>query len=34
KGAILSFWRILRCNPFGKAGVDPVPEQFPKRKEK
>ena len=24
----LSVWRILRCNPFGKAGYDPVP---PKR---
>ncbi|MBQ3075884.1 MAG: membrane protein insertion efficiency factor YidD [Clostridia bacterium] len=34
KGAVLSLWRILRCNPFGKAGFDPVPEQFPKRKEK
>jgi len=34
KGGILTLWRILRCNPFGKAGYDPVPEQFPrKRKE-
>jgi len=22
KGAILSFYRILRCNPFNKGGVD------------
>ena len=25
--ALLSLWRILRCNPFTKGGVDPVPEQ-------
>ena len=25
KGLILSVWRILRCNPFGKGGYDPVP---------
>lgn len=25
KGMILSIWRILRCNPFGKFGYDPVP---------
>ncbi|MEA1884522.1 MAG: membrane protein insertion efficiency factor YidD [Thermotogota bacterium] len=24
-GTILSFWRIIRCNPFGKGGYDPVP---------
>ena len=22
KGTALSFWRILRCNPFNKGGVD------------
>ncbi|MDD3082848.1 MAG: membrane protein insertion efficiency factor YidD [Desulfobacterales bacterium] len=25
KGAILTFKRILRCNPFHPGGIDPVP---------
>ena len=25
KGSILAAWRILRCNPLGKPGFDPVP---------
>ena len=25
KGLVLSVWRVLRCNPFTKGGVDPVP---------
>lgn len=24
KGSILAIWRILRCNPFSKGGLDPV----------
>jgi putative membrane protein insertion efficiency factor len=28
KGLLLAFWRILRCNPFGGMGYDPVPEKF------
>lgn len=24
-GAALAVWRILRCNPFGQGGPDPVP---------
>lgn len=27
KGGLLSAWRILRCNPFGKYGYDPVPDK-------
>lgn len=25
KGIILGTWRILRCNPFSKGGIDNVP---------
>ena len=27
KGFLLGFWRLLRCNPFGKVGYDPPPEK-------
>ncbi len=27
KGVFLGIKRILRCNPFGKSGYDPVPDK-------
>jgi len=30
KGLLLAAWRILRCNPFGKGGYDPVPPRRPR----
>jgi len=27
KGSLLALWRIVRCNPFGRWGYDPVPER-------
>jgi len=27
KGSLLAFKRVLRCNPFGTSGYDPVPER-------
>lgn len=32
KGMGLAIWRILRCNPFGGSGYDPVPEPSARRK--
>ncbi|WP_263410947.1 membrane protein insertion efficiency factor YidD [Terriglobus tenax] len=29
KGSLLALWRILRCNPFTKGGLDPVPPPRP-----
>ncbi|TMV67134.1 membrane protein insertion efficiency factor YidD [Thioclava sp. BHET1] len=29
KGAALTLWRILRCNPLGGFGYDPVPGSDP-----
>ena len=28
-GAALALWRLLRCNPFGRGGFDPVPGTYP-----
>jgi putative membrane protein insertion efficiency factor len=25
KGSALTVWRIARCNPFGRGGIEPVP---------
>ncbi|MGD0519705.1 MAG: membrane protein insertion efficiency factor YidD [Terracidiphilus sp.] len=25
RGVALALWRLLRCNPFGRGGLDPVP---------
>ena len=27
KGLVLASWRLLRCNPWNKGGLDPVPER-------
>jgi hypothetical protein len=29
RGGVLAAWRILRCNPWGGSGYDPVPEAPP-----
>ena len=29
RGAALAAWRILRCNPFGTGGIEPVPGSGP-----
>lgn len=28
KGTVLTVKRLLRCNPWSKGGVDPVPEEY------
>lgn len=32
KGVILTIIRVIKCNPFGTNGIDPVPEEWPKNK--
>ncbi len=32
-GVLLGTWRILRCNPWGGHGPDPVPETRPRLKD-
>lgn len=34
RGTGLALWRILRCNPWGGSGYDPVPEKKEKKKRK
>lgn len=34
KGTALTFWRILRCNPFSRGGYDPVPDKKNTKKNK
>lgn len=34
KGTGLAIWRILRCNPWGGHGYDPVPEKKEKKEKK
>lgn len=34
KGCILAAWRLLRCNPLCKGGLDPVPPKGKWRSEK
>ncbi len=34
KGVVLASWRILRCNPFGGSGYDPVPPKKSNTKNK
>lgn len=29
KGLVMSAWRLLRCNPWSRGGVDVVPAQWP-----
>ncbi len=31
-GILCGMWRILRCNPLSKGGIDPAPEAYFKKK--
>ena len=30
-GSALAVWRVLRCNPFGRGGIEPVPQARQRR---
>jgi hypothetical protein len=30
RGTALAAWRLLRCNPFGRGGLDSVPARIPR----
>ena len=34
RGFLLSFWRIMRCSPWGGYGYDPAPSEFTFKKYK
>lgn len=34
RGTVLTIWRIIRCNPWGGSGYDPVPEKFTIKRKK
>ncbi len=31
RGSALAAWRLLRCNPFGRGGLDNVPAPIPRK---
>ena len=33
KGSLLAAWRLMRCGPWTKGGIDPVPENSKQHKE-